>query len=134
MKILATNLDYSYLSIYLSIYLSNFLALLQRFMILSEVLYNVHLCKACQCFIPVWGGATLSKIISLGSIQVTWQFNTSTYGNSTFFLHLPYSTYLTQLILQYNTFIQYNLNQVEVWWLGMFRRSVIIKINIKGHK
>ena len=38
-------------------YLSNLLALLHRFMIVSEVVYNIHLCKVCQCFIPVCGGA-----------------------------------------------------------------------------
>ena len=37
-------------------------------MVISEVLYNIHLCKACQCFIPVPGAYN-----SLGSIQVTWQ-------------------------------------------------------------
>ena len=54
---------------YLSIYLI-YIAPLHRFMIVSEVLYNIHLCKACQCFIPVWEGATAYQI---GNIQVTWQ-------------------------------------------------------------
>ena len=31
-------------------------------MIVSEALYNVHLCKVCQCFVPVWGGASSSQI------------------------------------------------------------------------
>ena len=45
-------------------------------------------------------------------------FSMSTYGNSTLFLYLPYCTYL-----QYNTYIQHILNQVEVWWLDMFQQS-----------
>ena len=41
-------------------------------MVISEALYNIYLCKACQSFIPIWG-ATPSQINSLRSIQVTWQ-------------------------------------------------------------
>ena len=37
------------------------------------MLYNIHLYKACQYFIPVWGGGYPSQINSLGSIQVIWQ-------------------------------------------------------------
>ena len=48
-----------------------YIALLHKFIIISEVLYNIHLCKACQCFIPTWGGATPSLFNSPGSIQVT---------------------------------------------------------------
>ena len=53
---------------YLSIY-PIYIALLHRFMIVSEVLYNIHLSKACQYFNPVWGGSHPSQINSMGSIQ-----------------------------------------------------------------
>ena len=70
--------------------------------------HNIDLCKAFQCFIPLWEGATSSQINSLGSIQVTWQlyphfcFSLTTWGN------LSYCT---------------SYNQVEVWWLDMFWQS-----------
>ena len=72
----------------LSVCLPVGLAPLHRFYIVSEALYNIHLCKAFQCFIPLREGATSSQIKSLGSIQVTWQlyphfcFSTTTWENA----------------------------------------------------
>ena len=100
-----------------SIYLI-YKALLQRPMIISEALYNIHLCKACRCFIPVWGGATPSQINYLGNIQVTWQLYSACQLMET--AHC-FCICLSAHMIQYihtNT-----LNQVEVWWLGIFQQS-----------
>ena len=80
-----------------------YIALLHRFMIISEALYNIHLCKACQCFIPVWRGATPSQINSLGSIQVTWQLYSVSQPRETihcFCIHLI-CTYIQYILTLY---------------------------------
>ena len=51
------------------IYLCFFFVPLHRFCIVSEVLFNIHLCKAFQCLIPSWEGATSSQINSLGAYR-----------------------------------------------------------------
>ena len=93
--------------VYVSMYLI-YLALLHRPMIISEVLYNIHLCQTCECFIPVWGGATPAQIKSLGSIQVTWQLYSA---------HQPMETtqcFCICLITHtYNTIHTYNTTEIR---------------------
>ena len=50
-KILICGAGWFYLSIYLSYLI--YIAPLHRLKVVSEVLYNIHLYKACQFFIPV---------------------------------------------------------------------------------
>ena len=99
---------------------------LHWFYIVSEVLYNIHLCKAFQCFIPLWEGAITSWINSLGSY--TWQlcphfcFSVTTWWNARCFCS---SLIALPTILQ---------SGVEVWWLGMFQLSIHVFYVHQSHR
>ena len=103
-----------------------FLVPLHRFCIVSEVLCNIHLCNAFQCFIPLWEGATSSHINSLGSIQVIWQlylhfccFSITTWVNAQYFcIHLIAPIYNpTNIGLQ---FLANGLSLCFSWKVALF--------------
>ena len=94
------------------------IVLLHRFMIVTEAFYNMHLCKACWCFIPHMRSHPLpDQLPGEHTSDLAAVFSASTYGNNTLFLHLPYHTYL-----QYNTYIQY-ISGSRIWSRGVQLQS-----------
>ena len=80
---------YCFLLVHLSIYLSNLYSTSSQIFTSYQKRFTIfHLCKAFQCFIPLWEGASSSQINSLGSIQVPCQlylhfcFSATTWGNA----------------------------------------------------
>ena len=82
--------------------------LLRLFTLYQKCFYNIDLCKAFRCFIPLWEGATSSQINSLGSIQVTWQL----YLFVSAMLFLPLPSQSVNFILCHDSYDAYQYTSI----------------------